>query len=373
MKTRSSAWPLALLFAGVVVYASLYPFTGWRVQGVSPLAFLWAPLPQYWTGFDVASNLLGYAPLGFLLSLAMLRSGWGRWSWWLAFGVPALLSLGVETLQNYLPMRVPSNVDFVLNSAGAALGAACAWSMERLGVLRHWSQFRANWFEPSAHGSLVLLALWPFALLYPLSVPFGLGQVWDRLEAGLVLLLEETPFLTWVPVRLEVPDPLSPLAEAFCISLCLLSPLLMGFAEMRSVLRRALFLLMFFLAAAGAAGLSAALTYGPSHAWAWVNPQATMGLVMAALLGLALLGLPRRLCNVVMLLTLAVSLTLLNLAPDSPYFAQSLEVWEQGRFIRFHGISQWLGWLWPFAALIFGLRVVARSPVALERPTKIPT
>jgi VanZ family protein len=372
LKTRSSAWPLALLFAGVVVYASLYPFTGWRVQGVSPLAFLWAPLPQYWTGFDVASNLLGYAPLGFLLSLAMLRSGWGRWSWWLAFALPALLSLVVETLQNYLPIRVPSNVDFVLNSAGAALGAACAWAMERIGVLRHWSQFRANWFEPSAHGSLVLLALWPFALLYPLSVPFGLGQVWDRLEAGLVLLLEETPFLTWVPVRLDVPDPLSPLAEAFCISLCLLSPLLMGFADMRSVLRRALFLLIFFLAAAGAAGLSAALTYGPFHAWAWVSPQATMGFVLAVFLGLALLALPRRLCTVVMLLTLAVSLTLLNLAPDSPYFAQSLEVWEQGRFIRFHGISQWLGWLWPFAALIFGLRVVARAPAAFERNTKIP-
>lgn len=356
-----------------MVYASLYPFTGWRVQGVSPLAFLPAPLPQYWTGFDVASNLLGYAPLGFLLSLAMLRSGWGRWTWWLALGVPTMLSLGVETLQNYLPMRVPSNVDFVLNSAGAALGVACVWALGRLGVLRHWSQFRANWLEPSAHGSLVLLALWPFALLYPLSVPFGLGQVWDRLEAGLVLLLEETPFLTWVPMRLEVPDPLSPLAEAFCIALCLLSPLLMGFAEMRSVLRRGLFLLVFFLCAAGAAGLSAALTYGPTHAWAWVNPQTTLGLGFAVLVGLGFLGLSRRVCTVLMLLTLAVSLTLLNLASDnSPYFAQSLEVWEQGRFIRFHGLSQWLGWLWPFAALIFGLRVVARAPGAPEPPTKIP-
>ncbi len=68
------------------------------------------------------------------------------------------------------------------------------------------------------------------------------------------------------------------------------------------------------------------------------------------------------------LLTLAVSLTLLNLAPDSPYFAQSLEVWEQGRFIRFHGVSQWLGWLWPFAALIFGMRLLARTPAAAEPP-----
>ena len=43
-------------------------------------------------------------------------------------------------------------------------------------------------------------------------------------------------------------------------------------------------------------------------------------------------------------------------------FHQALEVWEQGRFIRFHGLSLWPGWLWPFAALWFGLRAVARPP-----------
>ncbi|QHE83802.1 VanZ family protein [Hydrogenophaga sp. BPS33] len=369
MKTRSSAWPLALLFAGLVVYASLYPFAGWRVQGVSPLAFLQAPLPEYWTGFDVASNLLGYAPLGFLLSMAMLRSGLGRWSWWLAFALPALLSLSVETLQNYLPMRVPSNVDFALNTAGAAVGGTFAWAMERVGILRRWSAFRSSWFEPTAHGSLVLLALWPLALLYPLPVPFGLGQVLDRVESGLISSLDDTPFLAWLPLRVETPDPLSPLAEAFCVALCLLSPILLGFAEMRSVFRRGAFMLVLLVCALVAAGLSAALTYGPSHAWAWITPQVALGMGIALMAGLGMLGLPRRLCTVVMLLTLSVSLTLLNQAPDSPYFVQSLEAWEQGRFIRFHGLSQWLGWLWPFAALVFGLRAVARTP---GLTTKIP-
>lgn len=361
MKTRSSAWPLAVLFSGLVVYASLYPFTGWRVQGVSPFAYLLAPMPQYWTGFDIASNLLGYVPLGFLLTLAMLRSGWGTWSWPLGLLLPVLLSLAVETTQTYLPMRVPSNVDLALNAAGALVGSFSAWAMERLGVLRRWSQFRADWFEPTAHGSLVLLALWPFALLYPLSVPFGLGQVWDRLETGLVALLDETPFLAWVPVRVAAPVPLSSLAEAFCIALCLLAPLLLGLGEMRSLVRRAVFLMMLFLCALGAAGLSAALTYGPSHAWAWMTPQADLGLGLAIVLGMGALWLPRRLCHVMLLLCLAISLTLLNRAPASPYFAQSLEVWEQGRFIRFHGLSQWLGWLWPFVVFWFGLRAVARG------------
>lgn len=363
MNARTSAWPLALIFAGLVVYASLYPFTGWRDQGVVPLAFLKAPLPQYWTGFDIASNLVGYAPLGFLLALALRRSGKGPWAWLVALVLPVMLSLAVETLQSYLPMRVPSNVDFALNSIGAALGVALAMLIEWLGVLRRWSRIRANWFEPSAHGGLVLLALWPFALLYPQPVPFGLGQVWDRLESGLTTLLMDTPFLDWVPVRATAPAPLGPLPEAFCIALCVLAPLLMGYADMRSRIRRLIFCGLVVGGAMCAAGLSAALTYGPDHAWAWLTPQAQLGLILAAVAGVLGIVLPRRMCNVLMLLCLAVSLALLNGAPISPYFAQSLEVWEQGRFIRFHGLSQWLGWLWPFAALLFGMLGVSRSTV----------
>jgi VanZ family protein len=357
---------LALWFALLVVYASLYPFEGWRAQGVVPLAYLGAPLPRYWTAFDVVSNLVGYAPLGFLLALAMLRSTWGRWSWPLAVLLPLLLSLSVETLQNFLPMRVPSNLDLALNAGGGLLGASTAWALERLGGLRRWSQFRADWFVPEAHGSMVLLALWPFALLYPVSVPFGLGQVWDRLEAALTQVLGDTPFLDWVPQLVEQALPLSRLAEAFCVALGLLTPLLMGYADVRSVPRRAVFMVMLFACAIGASGLSAALTYGPGHAWAWIGPQASLGLGLALLCGLIALALPRWLDLVLMLLCLAVSLSLLNRAPASPYFAESLEVWEQGRFIRFHGLSQWVGWIWPFAALLYGLRALAHLPLGRQ-------
>ena len=345
-----------------MVYASFYPFTGWRFQGVAPWAFLQAPLPQYWTGFDVTANLVGYAPLGFLLALASLRSGWRRGAWLWAVCLSALLSLSVEALQNYLPMRVPSNVDLALNVVGATAGASTAWVLERLGGLRRWSQFRADWVDPGAHGGLVLLALWPFALLYPVSVPFGLGQVAERLESGLRRMMADTPLLDWLPQLAQAPLPLSPLAEAFCVALCLLAPLLMGYADVRTVMRRLVFAALFFLCAVATASLSSALTYGPDNVWAWINPQAGLGLALAVLGALALLGLPHRVCTVGMLLCLAVSLSLLNRAPASPYFAQSLEVWERGRFIRFHGLSQWLGWLWPFAALVFGVRSVMRQP-----------
>ena len=53
---KTAAWPLSLMYVVLVVYASLYPFAEWRDQGIAPWAFLWAPLPRYWTGFDVAIN-----------------------------------------------------------------------------------------------------------------------------------------------------------------------------------------------------------------------------------------------------------------------------------------------------------------------------
>ena len=72
--------------------------------------------------------------------------------------------------------------------------------------------------------------------------------------------------------------------------------------------------------------------------------------------------LSRRASAVLLLLALGLALGLLNGAPESPYFAVSLGAWSQGPFMRIHGLSQWLGWLWPYAALGVGLRLALRMP-----------
>ena len=33
--SKTSAWPLALTYVALVVYASLYPFSDWRSQGIA--------------------------------------------------------------------------------------------------------------------------------------------------------------------------------------------------------------------------------------------------------------------------------------------------------------------------------------------------
>lgn len=364
---KSSAWPLALVYVALIIFASLFPFDGWRAQGISPVVFLVARIPPpYWTGFDLTVNVVGYAPLGFFLALALLRTGWPRSAVLVAALAGALLSLCMEYLQIYLPQRVPSNLDLVLNAAGTLIGALLAALLERMGALYRWNQVRNRWFVPEARGALVLLALWPWALLFPAAEPFGLGQGLERLEAALLEALEGTPFLPWLPVREAELLPLSPAGELLCVALGLLVPCLLAYSVISHAGRRVMFALAVAAVGVAVTALSAALSYGPAHVWEWLSVPVRAGLWVGVVLAALALLLPRRACIVLLLLVLLVHLGLLNDAPTSAYFAQTLQAWEQGRFIRFFGIGQWLGWLWPYVTLAYVLlRASRREPRAV--------
>jgi hypothetical protein len=214
----------------------------------------------------------------------------------------------------------------------------------------------------------VLLALWPFALLFPAAVPLGLGQVLERAENTLAEWLEATPFLEWLPVREIELQPLVPAAELLVVALGAFIPCLLGYTVLRSTGRRAVFAACAIALGAGVTALSAALSWGPAHAWAWLSQPVTVGLAFGLVLALLMLPVPRRGCAAVLLLALVVHLSVLNQAPASVYFADTLQAWEQGRFIRFHGLAQWLGWLWPYAALAYVLLRISRREGAPTIP-----
>lgn len=355
---KTSAWPLALVYAALIVYASLFPFADWRDQGIAPWAYIRAPLPQYWSGFDVVANVLGYAPLGFLLVLGAARSGGHRH----AVGVGTLtcgaLSFCLETLQSYLPTRVASNVDLSLNVLGAWAGTACAATLERWGAIDRWGGFRQRWFAPDARWALVLLALWPLALLFPASVPFGLGQVWERADPVVRGLL------TWMSVPVDQPtvwQPMRATSELLCVSLGMLAPCLLGYCVIPSVSRRLLFLLPTLGLGVAMTALSSALSFGPTHAWVWLSPTINAAGSATLLTALLALMLPARACAVGLFVALVLQLCLLNQTPVGAYFSQTQQTWEQGKFIRFHGLAQWLGWLWPYATLLYVLRRATKA------------
>lgn len=357
---RSSATLLAALYILLVLYASLYPFSEWRDQGLGPFAYLTAPWPNYWSQFDTFANFAGYAPLGFLATLALLRTTLLPWPIvWVAIAASAL-SLLMEALQTYLPQRVPALSDWLLNSAGALAGAWLANTLEKLGAIDHWSRFRRRWFIADARTALVLLLTWPIALLFPPAVPLGLGQVFERVEAALEAALAHTPFLVWLPVRGQDLLPMAPLGEMVCVALGLLVPCLLGYAHAQGQWRRAIFLIAVCAIAVMASSLSAALSYGPDQAWRWITPPVWYGLWLGAAAATLSMGLPRRACLALLLVALVWQLSQVNMVPSTPYFAQTLQSWEQGRFVRFHGLAQWIGWVWPYAVLMLALAKLSR-------------
>ena len=361
----SSSVPLAAAYGALVAYASLYPLTGWHhPQGLWSLAFLSLPWPRWWVGFDVAANLLGYLPLGALIYAGVARSGRGRWrAGMAAVLLPSMLSLALELAQNYLPARVPSALDWALNTAGAALGATLAALADAVGVTLRWRAVRARWFAPGSGGALTLLLLWPLGLLFPTPVPLGLGQVWPQVldtVAELGVWAEGVPWAAQWAAALalaEAPDaPLSPLAEAAVTAFGLLAPCLLAFTAAPPGWRR--LPLLAGVAAAGLASttLSTALNFGPEHALGWVTPATWPAVGSALLLGALLAGVAQRTAAALGLMAVTALLVLASQAPTDPYFADSLQAWEQGRFIRFHGLAQWVGWLWPYVLLVHLVR-----------------
>lgn len=350
---KTAAWPLALVYLALIVYASLYPFEGWRDQGIFPWLFLGAPWPRYWTKFDLVANVLGYGPMGFLLAVGLLRTGRVRFAVRASVLACAVLSLAMETLQVYLPSRVPSNLDLFLNVVGGLLGAGFASAMARFGVLQRWGRWRHAWFVGEARGTLALLALWPLALLFPLAVPFGLGQVLQRGSSWLAQSLQDSLAASWVTAPVQQLEPISAVAESLIVLLGMLIPVLLAFGVLRDFAKRLWLAGAVLLGGIGVTALSAALSFGPARAWAWMSLPVQAATVGALLLSFLLLWLPRRACVSLALLGLGVYLSLINQMPIDPFFEQALFAWEQGRFIRFHGLAQWLGWAWPYAALMY--------------------
>lgn len=354
-RDRSLAVPLSWLYAGLIAYASLYPFAGWREPLAPPWQFLLLPWPRWWTAFDLWSNLLGYMPLGALVFVAAVRHGRGAGVAWLGASLIGLgLSLALESLQNFLPRRVPSNIDLGLNLIGAALGAGLAALAHARGGVQRWQTLRERWFSRRSAGGLALLVLWPIALLFPLPLPLALGQAIPRIREAAGQLLSDTPAQAWVQAWLLATGEvgLSRAGETMAVVLGLLGPCLVAYSISPAGWRRGVLCMGALVLGTATTTLSTALNFAPQHALAWATPVAAQALLIGAAVALLLFWLPRRAAAAFGLLAMLGLLLLVARAPSDPYFASSLQAWEQGRFIRFHGAAQWVGWLWPYAAML---------------------
>lgn len=338
---------LALAWCGLVVYGSLHPFSGWRTTGVSPIAFLEGGWPRYWTAFDLLANVAVYLPLGFCLTLA-LRGLPGR------FTAPVIatllaggLSCGLETLQTWLPSRVPSNVDLACNTLGGLLGAIWAQLagprlVARVIALQH----RLIAPVPHAELGLTLLGLWLLVPLSPETLLFGAGDLRQLLGlAGAVPFAAESFVLISASITAFNTVAVGLIVRLLC-------------ARLRDAY---LIVPLFLLLGLVVNTLAAAVLVGPAGALAWLTPGAQLGLLVGTAFLAGALALPATPRTMIAALALMAGTILVNLTPANPYSAAALAAWRQGHFLNFNGLTRLVATLWPFLTLPF-LLLASRRP-----------
>ena len=271
---KSTALPLALAYAALIVYASLYPFADWRDQGIAPWAYLAAPWPQ----------VLDRLRLRRSTWRATCRSvSWPRWPCCapagrsrggrgaarhagrrrdrLRHGDAAKLPAGAHSLQ-----RRPRPEQRWARWPGAVLAAA----LERFGAVAHWHRTRSQLVRrgfarrAGAAGAVAAGA----AVSGGGDLRAGAGVRAGRggdLPSGCSTRRSSTG----CRCASSNCEPLVPGVELLCVMLGALVPCLLAFLVTRSVARRAVLLPLMLLArhgghgAVGGAELRARRTPGP--------------------------------------------------------------------------------------------------------------
>ena len=345
---RASRLARTLFFVYVllVAYASLYPFSGWRDVGLSPLAFLNGPWPRYVTAFDITVNVAGYLPFGLLAVLAIYPRLAPTAAALLAVAAAAALSLLLEAAQSYLPARVPTNLDVLCNIGGAARrGASPAFR----GPHRRRPAFSSARGRAPAWAGRGLRARSPWALVFrpaePGGASFRLGRP-ARSSRALRRRARRPQFFVVIEAATTA-------ANLIAVALILSALVAPG----RPV--RAMIMLM-MLAALSVKTAAVAILMRAENVFTWLTHGAQIGLAVGIAGALAAVALPRTARLVLAAVLLMAATVLVNLAPPNPYLADSLKVWQQGHFLNFNGLTRLVSALWPFIALGYLMVLASR-------------
>ena len=330
---------LAGLYGLMIIYASLEPFSGWVAPLPGTPFFLFAPWPAHVTRFDVGINILAYLPFGFFLALIggdnvrpILRVS-------IAIAVAALLSFAMESAQAFLPMRDSDKVDFVSNTAGAALGGFTALGFSYVpGFRARIAQWRNSVFLGNRIGDvgLALMFIWLISQVNP-GIPLFAATFDPSLEltpdlAGTLLQAAQSAFNV--------------------VGIGLFLSLLLRRRRDFGVAVFALIGLALLLK-----GIAAALLL-KSAAWeSWVKPGVLFGVAAGALVLLLAMRLPRPARTTLCAIALLSSLVAPLLAPDLWQARAPLALfdWPYGQLLNFNGLTHAVLVIWPLAARAYQL------------------
>ncbi len=193
---------LLLAYGGFLVSGSLYPWSGWTPTPAGRWERFLAASAQQASTADMVTNFLVYMPLGLLLMLSLGQ----RYRVLSALGLTALsgalLSGSLEYLQTFLPGRVASLLDTVLNLGGTLTGALLATGLSReTQAGQRLFGLRQRYVQPGALGNLgvLVVALWMLSQLMPLVPSLDLANLRQGLKPLWYTWHQRVPF-GWLPM-----------------------------------------------------------------------------------------------------------------------------------------------------------------------------
>lgn len=159
---RRNAALFLLLYTGLVLYLSLYP---WQFSRFSnPAAIHWQPFYSGQMWLDSALNVCFYVPIG-AAAFFVFGADWAGLGLAVLFGIA--ISLGVEWAQRYVPVRISTYDDVIANGLGGAVGAVAALAWSRVRRARG-ERSLANAIDPAAGVLAALWLLWHSSFALPL-------------------------------------------------------------------------------------------------------------------------------------------------------------------------------------------------------------
>lgn len=332
---------LAAAYLLLVLYASLYPFSGWRLPNDDATRFLFAGWPSYVVASDVVLNILAYMPFGLLLALVWM----GRVPRWVAavLSVAAgmLLSVSIEFAQAFLPTRISSAVDVLTNSIGMLAGAALACVFgERWLLSGELRRLREAHYRPGARTDIafLLLALWLLTQLNAEIWLFGNGDLRHLIPANFAVRYAADAYL---------------LLEAGVAALNFAGVAFLTGAIARSFAAAAVSVAVLSGIALMLKTIASVALFVPGNPGLWLTPGSALGLVAGVALWLPLARISPARSMGAAVICFAAGLLLVNLAPENPYLVAALQVLQRGQFLPFNAMTGLLSSCWPFLAFAF--------------------
>jgi len=338
--------------------------SGWTAKGLPLFDYLIEPWPKYFEIGEIIVNLIGYVPLGFIV-VSALPQGWTRKKQ-VAVSVlcAVLLSFSMETIQNFLPTRISSNVDLTANSLGAFLGALVGmrWGRALFAPGRGLTYWRERYIADdglTGDIALILIILWVFVQLTPDQLLFAGGE--------LRRLLDIAPPLPFEPGRLIVFETAQTASMMLAIGL---------FARCTLRASGPKLVVGLLLLGMGARLAGSTFFFVPSSPLAWLTPGTQYGFFTGAALLFIALRLPRVAQHALAGASLLMASVLINMMPESPYFLRNISggpvIIRRANYLNFYALCRLVAAIWPFVALAYlsglglwrGERLESNRPVA---------